>query len=227
MKTKKSSLKNLKQKTIFKRKPAKRKLTRQFNAETASRAIGRIEKGSEIFGFTKGQFSKIDVIEHCLEQTGPADVFICTWSASSGDIRRAHNFLSHSKIRSLKFIVDFSFKARKPAFLKELVDTFGVDCVRMTVVHAKFVLIRNENWNIVIRTSMNLNYNPRFENFEISESEDFADFIQNIVEEIWENSDAAESITKGTGVIQRRFKQMHLIDGFDKDNVLDLVPGEL
>jgi len=223
----KANLKHLKTNTVLKRRSTKRKLGRHFNKETAARSIGNIEKGCEIFGFSKGQFSKIDIIEHCLEQTGPADVFICTWSASSGDIRRAASFLRSSKIKSLKFLVDFSFKARKPAFLKELVETFGNDAVRMSVIHAKCVLIQNEDWNIVIRTSMNLNYNPRFENFEISEDKDFADFMFGIVNEIWQNSDAAENLTGYNPKIERQFKQMYLSDGFDKANVLDIVPGEL
>ena len=222
-----ANLKNLKQNVIFKRSNVERKTKRCFNKETASRSIGELKKGCEIFGFTKGQFSKIDIIEHCLEYTGPADVFICTWSASSGDIRRASSFLRSSKIKSLKFLVDFSFKSRKPAFLKELVETFGIDAVRMSVIHAKCVLIRNKEWNLVIRTSMNLNYNPRFENFEISEDNKFANFIENIVNEIWENSDASEALSGYNCKIERKFRQMYLSDGFDKDNHLDIIPGEL
>lgn len=218
---------NLTAPTVIKRKKTRRRMSRQFNAETAARAIGPIEHGAEIFGFSKGQFSKIDIIEHCLNQIGPADVTVCTWSASSGDIRRAHSFLQSNKIKSLKFIVDFSFKARKPAFLAELVEAFGVDCIRMTVVHAKFVLIRNDDWNIVIRTSMNLNHNPRFENFEISESREFADFMAAIVDDIWTNSDAAEALTRDTAQVQSHFKKLFKSDGFDRENIRDLVPGEL
>jgi len=31
--------------------------------------------------FNKGQFSMIDLIGHCLESTGPADVTIATWTS--------------------------------------------------------------------------------------------------------------------------------------------------
>jgi len=60
----KANLKHLKTNTVLKRRSTKRKLGRHFNKETAARSIGNIEKGCEIFGFSKGQFSKIDIIEH-------------------------------------------------------------------------------------------------------------------------------------------------------------------
>lgn len=222
-----ADLKNIKSKCVLKRDNVERSFGKFVTAETAARAIGEIAPGMEVFGFTKGQFSKIDMIEHCLNATGPADVSIVTWSASAGDIKRAHSFLKNQAIRSIRFLVDFSFKARKPHFLKALVETFGPDCIRMTVIHAKFILIRNKDWNIVIRTSMNLNYNPRFENFEISESEAFAVFMQGILDEIWENSDLGESLCSDTGTVQRKFRQMYAGDGFGRQNDLDLVPGKL
>lgn len=222
-----ANLKNLKSDSVLRRENVERSFGKFVATETAARAIGKITPGMEVFGFSKGQFSKIDIIEHCLLTTGPADVTIVTWSASAGDIKRAHSFLNNRAIRGIRFLVDFSFKARKPHFLKALVEAFGPDCIRMTVIHAKFVLIRNEDWNIVLRTSMNLNYNPRFENFEISESKEFAKFMQAILDEIWDNSDLGESLCRDTGTVQRKFRQMYAGEGLEKQNVLDLVPGEL
>ncbi|MCP4568405.1 MAG: hypothetical protein GY841_12580 [FCB group bacterium] len=186
------NLKNIKSPAIHKRKRTRRKTIRAFAGESAGRAVGPLTPGCEIYGFTKGQFSLIDLIEHCLTCTGPADVFIATWSAAAGDIKRAHKFLSNGRIRSLRFLVDYSFKSRKPEFCQELLATFGPDAVRVTVTHAKYVLIRNASWNLVIRTSMNLNYNPRFENFEISDDIAFAEFQQAIIDEVWSGQDAAE-----------------------------------
>jgi len=191
-KPKNKNLKDIKSPVIYKRQNRKRSIDRAFNGESAKKAIGEIKHGCEIYGFTKGQFSLIDVIEHCLTHTGPADVFIATWSAAAGDIQRAHKFLNNGKILSLKFLVDYSFQSRKPEFCKELVSTFGADAIRVTVTHAKYVLITNDEWNLVIRTSMNLNYNPRFENFEISDDKELALFQQAIVSEIWGNQEAAE-----------------------------------
>ena len=186
------NLKNIKSPVIHKRAKQTRYLARAFSAESEAKAVGGLTPGCEIYGFTKGQFSLIDLIEHCLTCTGPADVFIATWSAAAGDIQRAHKFLKNGRIRTIRFLVDYSFQSRKPEFCQELVATFGNDVLRVTVTHAKYVMIRNDDWNLVIRTSMNLNYNPRFENFEISDDLEFADFQQAIVDEVWSGQDAAE-----------------------------------
>lgn len=188
----KSNLTELKSKAVYRRDKKKRYLVRALRGEGAARAIGEIKPGCEIFGFTKGQFSCIDLLIHCLKYTGPADVFVATWSAAAGDIKAAYNFLKNGKIRSIKFLVDYSFRSRKPEFCDELVSVFGDDAIRVTVTHAKYFLIRNEDWDLVIRTSMNLNYNPRYENFEISDDKDFADFQQAIIDEIWNSQEAGE-----------------------------------
>jgi len=186
------NLKNIKSPTVHKRKQKRRTMIRAFSAESAAMAVGDLTPGCEIYGFTKGQFSLIDLVEHCLTCTGPADVFIATWSAAAGDIQRAHKFLKNGRIRSIRFLVDYSFQSRKPEFCQELVATFGHDVLRVTVTHAKYVMIRNDDWNLVVRTSMNLNYNPRFENFEISDDMEFAEFQQAIVDEVWSGQDVAE-----------------------------------
>ena len=196
----------------YKRRGVKRQLQIAVRGENAAQAIGDLYPGCEIFGFTKGQFCIINVLEHVLNFTGPADVTICTWSAASGDIQAAHRMLSLNKIKSLKFIVDFSFKSRKPAFCQELVDAFGGDSIRVTSIHAKFITVKSADYNIVIRTSMNLNYNPRFENFEISDDLEFYNFMTEIVDEIWVTQQDYEGISNRPSDNKRCFQKTFLDD---------------
>lgn len=180
--------------TVYHGKSRKRRIA--FHAfDQASQAIGPLEPGCEIFGFTKGQFSISDVIQHCLAEIGPASVDIATWTAAVSDIRRAENLLSDGRITRIRFVVDPSFKSRKPEFCEALTSTFGADAIRTTNSHAKFVTLRNATWNLAIRTSMNLNPNPRLENFEISDDADLAGFFTTIVDEIFGTYSAAESFT--------------------------------
>ena len=222
----KVTLNELKSPTIFRKDARKRFLVRGLRGESAAQAIGDIEPGCEIFGFTKGQFSCIDLMLHCLKYTGPADVFVATWSAAAGDIEAAHKFLQNGKIRSIRFLVDYSFRSRKPEFCDELVATFGFDAIRVTVTHAKYFLIRNESWNLVIRTSMNLNYNPRFENFEISDDKAMADFMQTIVDEVWSSQEAAEGFGRpqeNKNQFKKTFGQQASIFGEDMKDGRDLL----
>lgn len=189
--------------TIHKAPPRKRRIA--FNeTEQAAQAIGTLEHGCEIFGLTKGQFSISDVIQHCLTQTGPATVDIATWTAALGDIKRAENLLRDGRITRIRFMVDPSFKSRKPEFCKALVETFGDGCIRTVNSHAKFAIIRNSAWNLAIRTSMNLNPNPRLENFEISDDPALADFFTSIVDQVFGAfSDATNFATQSRKEIDR------------------------
>jgi hypothetical protein len=66
-----------------------------------------------------------------------------------------------------------------------MTELFGRDCIRAISTHAKFILARNDDWNVVVRTSMNLNENPRFENIEISDDPAFCGFMFEIADYIF------------------------------------------
>jgi len=151
--------------------------------DSASEMIGQIMIGVQVFGFTKGQFSFSDVLEHVLNEIGPAELMLSTWTASQQGLERAFDFLKNSKITGVKFLIDRGFKQFKGKPYDYLMETFGQDCIRTSRIHAKFAVLRNYKYNVVIRTSMNLNKNLRLENFEITENLEFAEFFQNFFDE--------------------------------------------
>lgn len=161
----------------------KRDIRHGLYGQSAASMIGNIQPNCEIFGLTKGDFSIINVIEHILDEIGTADVIISTWTAANVELKYLENFLANKKINNLHLIVDRSFETRQPKYYKMMVEKFG-DIVSTTSTHAKFVLIRNENFNIVVRTSMNLNENKRIENFEISDDKDFYDYLLEVNRDI-------------------------------------------
>ena len=55
----------------------------------------------------------------------------------------------------------------------------------MSKNHAKFLLVRNASWNVVVRTSMNLNENRRFETVELSDDAGLAAFLEGFVDEVF------------------------------------------
>ncbi len=160
----------------------KRVVRRTINAATAAEAVGPIFRGMEVYGLSKGQFSLVELIEHVLAATGPAHLTVSTWTAAGADLAHAQSFLSNGGILSTRWLVDFSFPSRQPGYCAQLRERFGDAAIRCTANHAKFVLVRNETWNMVIRTSMNLNWNRRLESYELSEDADLADWLQTIVD---------------------------------------------
>jgi hypothetical protein len=47
-------------------------------------------------------------------------------------------------------------------------------------------MLRNEGWNICVRSSMNLNRNPRLEQYDLDDNFDLCEFFQDIIDEIFE-----------------------------------------
>jgi hypothetical protein len=168
------------------RKPAKRDI-RQVKRGVASDAIGALQHGQDVYILTYGQFSLIDALDVILTQTGPADVVLSSWTAADAHLQHATHLMEALSIQRFRMIVDRSFRTRQPAYFRRMRDLFGVDCIREITSHAKFMTITNDRWNVVVRTSMNLNENPRFENIEITDDPTFAAFMLNIVDDIFDS----------------------------------------
>ena len=170
-----------------------RVVRRELCARSVKDAVGEVSRGCEIYGLTKGDFSLVDLIEHVLAATGPCDVVCSTWTAANADIGFANRLLANGTIRSLRFVVDYSFPCRQPAYCAALRAAFGDDAIRITKNYAKFVLLRNDEWNVVIRTSMNLNENRRLENFEISDCPAMAAWLQEVVDALFAAQSPADT----------------------------------
>ncbi len=189
-------------KTLHRDTISKRIVRRSICSKFAADAVGPITRGCEIFGLSKGQYSVIDVVEHCLASTGPADVLVATWNCAPNDGRFLANLADVGLIRSIRFILDHSFQVREPASIAFLVERFGADSIRTTVNHAKFVVLRNAEWNVCIRTSANLNENLRMECFEISDCPAMAGFLAEYTDEVFRVHGAVESRAKSEGLFK-------------------------
>lgn len=154
--------------------------------ETAEQAVAGLDlDGREIFGLTKGQFSLIDIIEAVLARTGPASLDISTWTAANTDISTALAMIASGTVTQARWLVDLTFVRRCPQLAARIREAFGDDAIRVTRNHAKFALITNQTWQIVCRTSMNLNHNPRLEDFTVAHDPELATFLRDALDDLW------------------------------------------
>jgi hypothetical protein len=180
-------LDTLKSPAVHRRKlrTARRELRDLRQKQTAAEAIAGLDRESEIFGFTKGQFSLLDLIGACLDVTGTAHLSISTWTAAPHEIQSLAAMLQRGTITGTRWLIDFSMARRDPAATSQLWAAFGRDNVRVAQSHAKFFVLQNPAWKLVCRSSMNLNMNPRFEDFHVAHDPDLATFLNRILDEIW------------------------------------------
>lgn len=165
-------------------RPVRKTRARLSKSANAADTIAGFGKGLDVVGLTYGQFSLIDLIEATLAITGPADVTISTWSAGFYDVEAAVKFRDSGLLRSIRFVMDSSAK-RGQATAGDVIDLFGPDSMRGTRSHAKFVIIANEEWDVLITSSMNLNLNPRLEQFEMTDDKERCQLFQAFVDSIW------------------------------------------
>ena len=138
-------------------KDAKREFRDARRAKTAAEAVGKIEKDVEIYGFTKGQFSIIEIINHVIDQVGQCYLSISTWTADKGDVTTVLDLVNGGRVTASRWLMDLSFNRRRPDIAHRVRTIFGPDAVRVAQNHAKFLLLKADGWKIVIMTSMNLN----------------------------------------------------------------------
>lgn len=149
-----------------------------LHRQPARRAVAPLTHGGRVVGMTKGQFSLLDLIRALLERIGPANVWLSTWTAGIRDVRNAALLLDAGTILSLTLLVDRSFAARQPKYCAAVRRVFGDESIRCTKTHAKIALLRNEAWDVAVRSSMNLNRNPRFEQYDIDSNAAICGFFQ-------------------------------------------------
>lgn len=155
---------------------------------SAKNAVDRLKKGSRIIGLTQGQFSLIDLIHETLTVIGGGNVILSTWSAGIKDVNNVKWMCDTKLIDSFLLIVDHSYATRQKNYVLQIGELFSKENIRTSEIHAKFVLIWNDEYKISIRTSMNLNANKTCETYEIEEGEEafkfYHDFAMSIAKEM-------------------------------------------
>lgn len=191
--------------------------------QSASQSIGKLAPGARLTGVTKGQFSLLDLIRAIADQIGPAALTVSTWSTGIRDTENLGVLIDRGMFTSVALCLDRSFAGRQPQYLEGVVRVWGWDNIRMTRNHAKFCMLRNEAWNICVRSSMNLNRNPRLEQYDLDDSLELCDFFQGVIDEIFKKM--PPGLTRTVAVCDPVFKSLlggGLSDQYRPEDLADL-----
>lgn len=159
---------------------------------TASECIGPITAGMSLFAVTRGQFSMIDAVVHAIRACAPADITLWTWRIAAYELETLRGLLDNGQLRSGVLFVDRvqdrmnADKAKSAAAqgISLWVDRFGPDSVRVVQSHAKIATVEGGGLRVLLRGSMNLNFNPRFEQLDITEGGPDFDLVREIESEL-------------------------------------------
>jgi hypothetical protein len=165
------------------RGPARRLRAAEAFGNAAS-AIGPIEHGMHCFLVTRGQFSMLDMVKHVVSELGPSEVSIWTWAIADYEVEAMAGLMGMASITGARLIVDRSAEQRSSPTIQSWRDRFGVEAVRVCKNHAKIARVWNGERRVLLRGSMNLNFNPRFEQADITEGGADFDLVTQLEDEL-------------------------------------------
>lgn len=165
--------------------PATRRKQAVQSFGCAASAIGQIEPGMSLFAITRGQWSMIDAVLHCLDEVGPAKLSLWTWTVAQYEVEVLARLMRDERITGATLVIDHGARVKNASIIADWKANFGADSVRYVINHAKIATIESSTGlKLLLRGSMNLNFNPRFEQFDLTEGGADYDLVKEIEEEL-------------------------------------------
>lgn len=161
----------------------------------AADCIGTVEPGMSLFAITRGQWSMIDAVLHVLDQVGLSRLTVWTWTIAEYEVQVLQRLMLDSRLTAATLVIDQSIREKNLGnriahnasldIVRQWKSTFGRDSVRYVRCHAKIATIESESgFRVLCRGSMNLNFNPRFEQFDLTEGGPDFDLVREIEAEL-------------------------------------------
>lgn len=136
--------------------------------------IGVIVQNETLHIPTRGTWSSPHLIDHILRQIGPAECYITSWSVKEQAVRILIQLLDSGKITRLHCLFDERIRVQCPQAYQLAAN--NMTDIKLTKIHAKVVVLLNDDWGVSICTSANLTRNPRIERFVVSTHREVAEY---------------------------------------------------
>lgn len=152
-----------------------------------TKAIGQLHPGAEKHYYSHGNFNLMRLVFYLLKQTGPAHVFLTTYSISQATLEGIQLRVHNGTIQSIRFLIDNRVRVMSPKPFQYMSENFNYRCISL---HAKVALIENEDWKISIITSQNATDNPKLERGIIYTVPKIFEFDKNVLEDEFDRGTA-------------------------------------
>lgn len=171
--------------------PSTRRARAAESFRTAAECIGPIVAGLSLFAVTRGQFSMVDAVVHVINELGPSRVSLWTWTIADYEVNVFNDLMRNDKITAGRLIIDQGARMKNRDLIRAWQGQFGSESVRYVLNHAKIATIEGGGRRVLVRGSMNLNFNPRFEQLDVTEGGPDFDLVREIESELPVLSDDA------------------------------------
>lgn len=143
--------------------------------------LGSIARNAVKHYYSSGAFNLIQLCLYILKQTGPAHVFLASYSIAERSIQTLVNHKEAGDILSVRFLVDNRVRTISPKPFDFMLNAFP-GCTRCRTLHAKVLLIWNDEWKVDVVCSQNATHNPKLERGTIYTMDDVFMFDKSVLE---------------------------------------------
>lgn len=149
-------------------------------------ALGELLPGRDKHFYSSGAFNLIQLLFYILKQTGPAHLFLTTYSISMESITALRRKCDARELLSVRFLIDNRVRSISPKPFDYLATCFP-NSYRCLALHAKVALLYNNRWTITVVGSQNATHNPKLERGIIHTGRDIFEFDLKMLNDEFNN----------------------------------------
>lgn len=129
-----------------------------------------------------GRWSMHQLLEYMLAKTGPACVWMTTWTITEEPMRCLLQLLKSGAITELNALLDYRIEKRKPEAFQ--LASKIITRIKLVKCHAKVLVIQNKEWSVTVLGSANFSNNPRIEAGSIFTDKSSAEFHKEWINDV-------------------------------------------
>lgn len=142
--------------------------------DVIQQVIGTPVMGDCINFVTGARWSAHNLLHYLLQLTGPANIYISTYTISEDAVRLLALMMDSGTINQIHALIDKRFDNRNAKALQFAKEKFT--SLKLRDCHAKVTVLMNDEWQISMVGSANYSNNPRIERGTLFCSSDCANF---------------------------------------------------
>lgn len=148
--------------------------------------IGELVHDEHVHVPSMASWSMHHMLAYMLSKTGPADVWITSWSITEEPIRLIVEHMESGAIRQLRALFSERVEAMNPS--AHSMARFNLQ-VKLAKIHAKTIVVMNDTWGVSVKGSANFTGNPRIENYVISTHRAIAESDRAWIDQVMAGAD--------------------------------------
>lgn len=141
----------------------------------SAQLLGTVNDGQDKHFYSNGAFNLVGLVLYLLRQTGPAHVFISSYSVAQQSLATLKRKLDQGEILSIRFLIDNRVRTISPKPFDYLATAFAGQ-YRCCALHAKVALVWNDSHHWTLVGSQNATNNPKLERGIIHTRREVFDF---------------------------------------------------